>query len=287
MLECKTEAERNACYNAIVCMVAQTNKIFNPEALQIIQISSANLRKKKSSMLSPGVSQSGGMRSLQSESDVSGTAMNRPSKKVAQANKLNHSTMKTLAAMGHFDASAGVEKILENHDEDDGDRGSEGKSQTIPVSEDGKKPESKKTSVLDDEEEEEQADTFTSRISHTFSAPRPSGMKREASAQIMDMGDIYRGKSKEFENESAQSPSARPSLLAMGSSSYNLTSNPLAMVQAADEADDDLQPRASLTGRNSMTGTEPKVRRTSVTMAGIGKTQQPINLKGRRKSVVK
>lgn len=280
VLECKSEVDRNALYNTVVCLVAQTNRLFNPEALQIIQINSASFRRKNASIM--GASGSLGMRSLQQENDANGGARN--AKKVAHSNKLNHSTMKTLQAMGHFDASGGVEKVLED-EEHDNTRFEDG------ISDAGKKLE--KRSAMSEEAD----DTFAvDKPTPSFNSSGRGSMSREASvSQNINYGDIYRGASKDLDISSGTTatpttPTARPSLFA-GSSTYNLTSNPLAMAAKDDDDDDgELGPseRPSMSNRNSLTGADkPAARRTSVTMAGLGKTQQPINIKGRRKSVVK
>jgi hypothetical protein len=287
VLECISETERNALYSALVCLFAQANKLFNPEALQIIQISSANFKRKKAS-----TTPSAGMRAFQ-EADATGISKN--AKKVAHTNKLNHSTMKTLAAMGHFDAAAGVDQVLEGGegDQQGGDRSSDGvgRSPRLPVSEEGGK--SEKRSAISSEEG---ADTFSQKPLPTFTPVKHS--RDPSLSQNIDYGQIYRGASKELDiSDEVMSPGARPSLLAMGSSSYKLTANPLSRQREVSIGGGDGEedrppimltaPGVSTTSRSSMDSGSGAARRTSVTMAGIGKTQQPINIKGRRKSVIK
>lgn len=272
-------------YNTIVCLIAQTNRLFNPEALQIIQVNSANYRRRSTGATGNGTAPNG-IRSLQSESENGGIPRNV--KKVAHSNKLNRSTMKTLQAMGHFDASGGVDKVLEGDEEEEETKDSEGKSQPH-ASDDGRK--SERRSAHDPSEEGE--DTFSLKPGPTFTNTGRGSMTREPSvSQNINYGDIYRGTSKDLDisgsSDQPLTPTARPSLLA-GSSTYNLTSNPLAMANADGDGDGLQENRASLTARASFGADKgkPAARRTSVTMSGLGKTQQPINLKGRRKSVVK
>ena len=227
------------------------------------------------------------MRSLQSESENGGIARN--AKKVAHSNKLNRSTMKTLQAMSHFDASGGVDKVLEGDEDEEDNKDSEGKSQPH-ASDDGRKSERK--SAHDPSEEGE--DTFSLKPGPTFSSTGRGSMSREPSvSQNINYGDIYRGTSKDLDisgsSDQPLTPTARPSLLA-GSSTYNLTSNPLAMANMDGDGEvRQSENRSNLTSRASFGADKdkPAARRTSVTMTGLGKTQQPINLKGRRKSVVK
>lgn len=282
VLECISVADRDALYNTIVCLIAQTNKAFNHEALQIIQISSAAFRRKKASTMA----NAGGMASTQQ--DANNIGMSKNPKKVAHSNKLNHSTMKTLAAMGHFDTGANVDRLLDGDTGDDDVRDSDGRS--LPhVSDDGKKSERK--SVKDDGSDIDDGDCFADKPMPAFNNSGRGSLSREASvSQNIDYGQIYRGTSKDLDissgTNSLDAPT-RPSLTA-GSSTYNLTSNPLSLASYSADTEDSGN-RVNMLSKTSLTGTEnkPATRRTSVTMAGIGKTQQPINIKGRRKSVVK
>jgi hypothetical protein len=269
VLECVSEAERNSLYSAIVCLIAQTNKLFNPEALQIIQVSSASYRRRKAAALGgPGAT-----RSPQQDAEILGTS--KATKKMTHTNKLNHSTMKTLEAMGHFSTDAGnMDQLLGG--EEGGEMGS--RERTHTESDDGRKSDRKSDLCSED--------SFSAKPLPTFPNGRTSLKKDASVSQDMDYGKIYRGSSKEeidiaaSSNSPAEAAGARPSILMMGSSTYSLTANPLAQPPTGEEG------MTRETSTNSTKAPTPS-RRTSLTMAGIGKTQTPINIKSRRKSVIK
>jgi hypothetical protein len=290
-LEFRTEDERNGFYNSLICLLGRCNDKFSAEALSMVKIQSDQAKRKRNL-----VTNSNGEKT-EKEKDNN----NLKSKKPVQPNKLNHSTLNTLETMGAFSKGTNLEKLIE--EENDDHAGSEERSQSqlnlndkesgTGFDEDGRESIAKKSvrggSVVDEQSSEfgEGRETFSHRVSSTFtSGPPKQGLKREQSAQIVDFGDIYHSRSMgSREIDETLSPSRPESR----KSNFDLQSNPLtAQRNSITGGDEDSAPprRSSITSRTSLTGGDGRVRRTSVTMAGLA-NQQPINTKGRRKSVVK